>query len=192
MTVIGHFSAETFGFSDAIENGLDGIHDEGFQFRDWVVSTQHSIMGDLAIYDEYFNPNEAEDFMLNRPPVGYTYFADFDAGTIKFQYAFVNFVFEPKNSIDATLSLTGAVIYADLPDKVESNTATVTVAATGVSVTFTKTFHVAPDVVITPIGSSAISVALTAAPSTTGFTAKMYDSAGTAITGTFIWTAVGY
>ena len=104
----------------------------------------------------------------------------------------MDFVFTPIDGADGQLSLTQATVIADVPDKTETNTATITVAASGATVSFSTTFVVAPKVILTPIGATAQTAVLTATPTTTGFTAKLFDSNGTAVTGTFFWTAIGY
>lgn len=81
--------------------------------------------------------------------------------------------------------------YADLPDVDDKGTATISVAASGVSVTFNKTFHEAPSVNVDIISGSGVVHKFTVAPTTTGFTVKLYDLSAVAQTGDIRWHAHG-
>jgi len=81
--------------------------------------------------------------------------------------------------------------YADLPDVDEFGAGEVTVAADGCEITFTKTFHEAPSVNIDILDGDAYVHKFSSAPSTTGFTVKLYELDGTAATGNFRYHAHG-
>jgi predicted phage tail protein len=81
--------------------------------------------------------------------------------------------------------------YADLPDVDDFGTDTVSVAATGKAVVFAKTYHQAPIVNIDILSGSGMVHNFSVIPTTTGFTVKLYDLAGTAQTGNFSWAAHG-
>lgn len=81
--------------------------------------------------------------------------------------------------------------YADLPDVDEYGTdGEVTVAASGADITFTKTFHQTPAIVVAILSGSGIYYQLSSVD-TTGFTVKLYNAAGVEQTGTFAWHAHG-
>ena len=94
-------------------------------------------------------------------------------------------------STDINVSVTSLVIKADLPDIDETGTATVSVAGSGVAITFTKTFHEIPGVNIDIISGSGIVHQFTVAPSTTGCTVKLYDLSAVAQTGNIRYHAHG-
>lgn len=82
--------------------------------------------------------------------------------------------------------------YADLPDVDEfSDTKTISVAASGLAVTFDKIFHQVPSVAITILSGSGVYAQFSSAPDTSGFTVKLFNAAGTAQTGTFSYHAHG-
>jgi len=193
MADLTNDSAETLGFAEAISKNYTQPISELLDLHGFCPATPAYFVGsDLAIFNGVFDAATAMEFIKNRSPIGYAPFKDFVAGEYLFRKAYVDFVFEPADGADAQLSLTEATIIADVPDRRETNTATITVAASGVAVTFANAFTAAPRVVVTPIGSTALIPVLTAAPTTTGFTVKLYDNNGTAVTGTVIWTAQGY
>lgn len=186
-------SSETLGFSEVLSNRPSQVFAEALELHTFSPATAYYIGSDLGIYTGAMSADAVAEFMRSRAPIGYSPFRDFVAGEYKFRRALVDFVFQPLDGADARLSLIAAKIYADVPDKQETNVGTVTNAATGLAVTFAGTFAVAPKVTVTPVSGAAPVVAvLTAQPTTTGFTVKLYDLTGTAVTGTFIWTALGY
>jgi hypothetical protein len=81
--------------------------------------------------------------------------------------------------------------YADLPDVDEFDDNEITVAADGCAITFTKTFHEIPSVNIDILTGDGYVHKFSVAPSTTGFTVKLYKLDGTAVTGTFRYSAHG-
>jgi predicted phage tail protein len=86
-------------------------------------------------------------------------------------------------SAGTTLQLTNMYYYADLPDVDEMQDATVSVAGTGAVITFAKTFHEDPALNVTILTGSGV-YWLATSLSTTGVTIKLYDTSGTAQTGT--------
>ncbi len=82
-------------------------------------------------------------------------------------------------------------IDADLPDIDENGTDTVSVAADGKAVTFTKTYHEAPLVNINITSGDAYAYKFSVNPTITGFTVKLYQLNGTAVTGDFSWSSHG-
>lgn len=193
MTDFSNNSAETLGFAEGFSNGAAQAFDEALDFNTFYPATPYFVGSDLGVYSGAMTEAEAAEFIRTRSPLGYSPFRDFVAGEYQFQKAYVNFVFKPIDGADAQIALTAAKITADVPDKSETNTATVTVAASGITVAFASTFAAAPKVVVTPISSGApVIPVLTIAPTTAGFTVKLFDLSGTAVTGTFIWTAIGY
>ena len=96
-----------------------------------------------------------------------------------------------RDSVDTTVLVSDLTIKDDLPDVDENDTGTVSVAANGVAVTFTKTFHVEPSVNISITSGDGIAHQFSVAPSTTGFTVKLLELDSTAAAGTFTYHAHG-
>lgn len=193
MADLTNTSAETLGFSEVSSKGIAQSFAEAIELHTFLPATPYFWGADLGVYNEAMSSTAVVEFMRARGPIGYSRFRDFVAGEYKFRRAYVDFVFKPLDGADARLSLVEAKIYADVPDRSETDAGTVTNAASGLSVTFTSPFAAAPKVTVTPIsGTTPIVAVLTAAPTTTGFTVKLFDLSGTAVTGSFIWTAMGY
>jgi len=97
-----------------------------------------------------------------------------------------------RDTADTDLQCSTFDSYADLPDVDEysSSAVTVSVAATGADVTFTKTYHETP-VIAVDIASGYGTYYKITSLDTTGFTCHLYDSAGTLRTGTFNWKSHG-
>ena len=72
--------------------------------------------------------------------------------------------------------------FADLPDIDEMQDLTISIAATGVTVTFAKTFHQNPAVNVTILSGTGVYHTVTSL-TTTGVVIKLYDVSGTAQTG---------
>ena len=66
----------------------------------------------------------------------------------------------------------------------------VVIAASGTAITFTDRFNGVPSVQVTPQGGAALT-ATVASPTVTGFTAHLFNSAGTDVGGTADWQARG-
>ena len=186
-------SDETLGVGEGLVKGLSQAFSESVELHSFQRATPYMAASDLGIYNVAMSRTAVEEFIRSRAPIGYSPFRDFVAGEYKFQKAYINFLYKPLDGADAQLSLAEAKITADVPDKTETNAGTVTNAATGLSVTFTVGFAIPPRVVVTPIsGTTPIVAVLSTQPTTTGFTVKLFDLSGTAVTGSFFWTARGY
>lgn len=193
MADLVNISSETLDFAAAPSKGVSQAIAEALELHSFCPATPYFIGSDLGVYSSAMSESEVAEFIRTRAPLGYSPFRDFVAGEYRFQKAYVNFVFRPLDASDAQITLSAAEIFADVPDKIETDTATVTNASTGISVTFSTTFAAAPRVTITPVSSvDPVVAVLTAAPTISGFTAKLFDLSGTEVTGTFIWTAAGY
>lgn len=98
-----------------------------------------------------------------------------------------------RQSIIQDIQCTQFNYFADLPDVDEKplTPLTISVAASGLAVTFEKTFHKAPNVSITVVSGTGRFWNFPVIPDTTGFTVKLYDATGTAVTGDFYYHAHG-
>lgn len=192
MTDFVNDSAETLGFSEGRTSGISQALAEALGWLPFYTATPYHIAGDFGAYNAPVADGDASDFIASRGPLGYSRFRDFMPGEYQFRRAYLDFVFTPVDGADAQLTLSAATVYADVPDKVESGQGTITVAATGLVVTFASAFATPPNVTVNGIGSTAVIAVLTAAPTTGGFTVKLFNTSGTAVTGQVLWTAIGY
>lgn len=96
-----------------------------------------------------------------------------------------------RKSPTTEIAASNLTVEVDLPDVDEKGTGEVTVAADGAEITFTKTFHEAPDVNISILSGDGYVHKFSVAPTTTGFPVKLYELDGTLATGTFSYHAHG-
>jgi hypothetical protein len=192
MADLENISTETLEFSPVVGAGVAQAFAEALAVRAFYPATPFFLAADLGVYSRALDRDQAVEFMRTRSPIGYAPFRDFVASEYKFRRAYVQFAFAPLDGSDAQLSLDEARVFADVPDRTENNQGTVTNATTGLSVTFSRAFSAAPKVTITPISTTAVVAVLTALATTTGFTVKLFDLSGNAVTGSFFWTASGY
>lgn len=192
MADLVNSSSETLGFAEARGSDVSQALAEALGWLPFYPATPYHGAGDFGAYNAPVADGEASDFITYRGPLGYSRFRNFVPGEYQFRRAYIDFVFTPVDDADAQLTLSAATIYADVPDKVESGSGTITVAATGLVVTFASAFATPPNVTVNGIGSTAVIAVLTAAPTTGGFTVKLFNTSGVAVTGTVLWTAIGY
>jgi len=122
--------------------------------------------------------------------ITWTSWADYQVGDYKCRYYQLRMTLTRENA-SASLTCTNFNHFADLPDVDEKGEERVTVAADGVGITFSKTFHEAPNLNVTIVTGNGVYYRLTDL-STTGVTAvKLYNHAGVLQTGTFRWHAHG-
>lgn len=95
-----------------------------------------------------------------------------------------------RESLDTSIIVSNFTINADLPDIDDKGTDTISVAETGVSITFEKTYHENPVVAIDILTGEAVYPVITSL-SITGFTLFIYDIAGQVRTGTISWKSHG-
>ena len=94
-----------------------------------------------------------------------------------------------RETLSTDLAISSFSIKADLPDVDERGNDTISVAADGKAITFSKTFHVAPSVNIDIVSGTGYVHKFSVVPTITGFTVKVYDMAGVAVTGDFTYHA---
>ena len=96
-----------------------------------------------------------------------------------------------RGNIGDDIQCSDLTYYADLPDVDDFGSDTVSVAGSGKAITFNKTYHQAPVVDISILSGTGVYAGFSSIPDTTGFTVKLYNTSGTAVTGDFAWKAHG-
>jgi len=94
--------------------------------------------------------------------------------------------------LTSTIIFSSFIIKADLPDVDENITGTISVAGTGATITFTKTYHAAPSVNVQILSGDGYVVKFTTAPTLTGCAFKVYQLDGTAVVGDYMVNVHGY
>lgn len=92
-----------------------------------------------------------------------------------------------KENVNSSLVCSRMDHYADLPDIDEKGEERVTVALTGASITFSKTFHAIPSINITILTGNGVYWRFTNVSITGADAVKLYDRNGVLQTGTFRW-----
>ena len=124
-------------------------------------------------------------------PPGYTDFRDFIQGDYTYRRALFRAILNSRNSDRGFIDALRVTV--DVPDIFDRGTVQIADAAAGASISFSRSFRVAPEVTMTHKGGTAVAIPrLLGAATTTGFTAVLENSSGTRVTGSFTWIAQGY
>ncbi len=144
------------------------------------------IVGSAAITEQDF----LEVLESGHPP-GYSSFRDFIQGDYTYQRALFRAILSSRNADRGYID--GLRVTVDVPDVFDRGTAEITQAASGVTVTFTRTFRVEPEVTLTYKGGIGLAIPrVVGTPSTTGFTAVLENTAGQRVVGLISWVAQGH
>ena len=156
--------------------------------------------GDLVISDMMisgagdFTMADFEDFLTYGNVPGYEKWRDFIPGDYEYREAMFRVVLQSKNADRGLLTDLQATV--DVPDLIDRGSATITVAASGIAVTYNRVFHVVPEITLAARGgqgANPIAPEFSGSPTKTGFTVKMRDTVtGAFVTGSFTWAAHGY
>lgn len=156
--------------------------------------------GDLVISDMMISGAgdmtmaDFEDFLKYGNVPGYEKWRDFIPGDYEYREAMFRVVLQSKNADRGLLTNLQATV--DVPDLIDRGSATITVAANGIAVTYNRHFHVVPEITLAARGGSGgnpIAPEFYGSPTTTGFTVRLRDTVtGVFVTGSFTWAAHGY
>jgi predicted phage tail protein len=130
------------------------------------------------------------DIKTSQDNITWPAYADWQAGDYTCRY-FRLLMYLERATLASTVQCSQLNYYADLPDVDEFGTGVVGTAAAGATITYTKTFHVAPVPSIAITSGSAYVAHFTSAPTTTGFAVTLSNLAGTLYTGNFSYFAHG-
>lgn len=183
-------TSEAISVAESLANHLKVRNSEKIEILNFLAKGSNGVFGDVAINNTAMSAAEFEDFFKDRSPVGFAPFKNLVPGELAYQTGYLMFVFEPEEGVNAVLSAQNIVFNADVPDLLDSGT--FSVLADGSTITFNRSFAVAPKLSIVPLTATAATVTVTSTPSATSFSVKVFNSAGTAIACDIHWTAVGY
>jgi hypothetical protein len=182
--------AETVNFAETVAKNYGMNKAETIAFIDELRKRPLAVISDMISGTGDVTLEEFEEMIENGHAPGYEKFKQFLAGDYDYQRAIFRAILESSSADRAVLQDLKLVV--DVPDVHDTGTATISVAASGVTVNFARTFHVTPDVQLTLKGGTTVAIPRIESVSTTGFTAKLLDTAGNPVTGTFTWAADGY
>lgn len=182
---------EGLTFSDALRRAYALDVSEALHFAEQYRRKANGVVSDMIVASTTITEQDFMDIMDAGHPPGYTNFRDFIPGDYTYERALFRAILESQNADRGYID--GLRVTIDVPDVFDRGSEQITNAATGVTVNFTRTFRIAPEVTITHKGGTVVAVPkLIGAVTTTGFTAVLEDSTGTRVTGSFTWVAQGY
>ena len=85
-------------------------------------------------------------------------------------------------------------VTVDVPDVFDRGSSTITdaQAASGLRITFSRSFHITPEITVTLKGGTVMAIPKILSPDDGGFTLVLETPTGTRVGGTVSWTAQGY
>ena len=185
-------TAEGFTAADAAPAHAVGHNpDEGFTFEDYFLRNSGAIIGDLEIRDEGMTLAQFQKFIWTRSPVDHDPFKELVPGDYSYENALFWLRVDARDNPQDDLAVTSAELIVDVPDVTDRGNDSV--GSSGTTINFARTFTAAPEVTVTPKGST-LALPLITAVTTSGFTVELYDpsSPATKIAGDITWTATGY
>jgi hypothetical protein len=178
--ITGHTQAldfgETLALLDNLGNGYRGALSDLHISQDGTVITE----------------SDFEDIVLNGRAPGFGNFSSFIQGDYTYTKALFKAILESTET-SARTELQEFKISVDLPDVIERGQSTIVTASTGITVVYTKSFFIEPEIIISFKGGTVVAIPELSGQSLTGFTVKLRDPATTnLVTGTVSWSAHGY
>lgn len=150
-----------------------------------------TVISDILISTNPITDADFDTEMTHGSSPGYSKFVNFITGDYEYQKA----IFKMKSiSVDSNRGILGALtLNVDVQDIIEKGSATISTAATGVSVVYSSTFHATPELVPAFKSGTAVAIPEITTQDATGFTVKLWDPVGSQyITGSITWAAHGY
>lgn len=149
-------------------------------------------LGDAELHNTAFDAAAFAAFFETRKPLGHRAFKPLSPGDYEYQRAIIQLRYTNE---DRSILVSGNTLkhLVDVPDVDQRGT--VSVAAGGTAVTFPVPFNAPPEVVVTQKGGAVLAISrITAGPTATGFTVRLFDATSptTGVAGTISYSAKGY
>lgn len=183
--------ADGFGFTERLKRAQTLKLSEALSFAEQYRRHANGVVSDMLIATTEITDQDFLDIFEAGHPPGYTNFRDFIQGDYTYQKALFRAILTSTNADRGYID--GLRVTVDVPDIFDRGTASVTNAATGVSVSFARVFRVTPEVTLTFKGGTSVAIPrILGLVNTTGFTAVLENTSGTRVTGLISWVAQGY
>lgn len=184
---------ESLVLTDSVVKEFTKVHEESIVFAESTLRNANAVFHDLVVYDAFYDQN---DFMALRQgsPVGYAELREFHPGDYEYRYGLVGVRVEGSTNTQRA-GVTTLVQNVDVKDVLDSGTKTgITAGSGGSTVSYNKTFKVAPYPVAVWIGGGNPAIVEVFNLTTTGFDVRLRDasSPGSYITGDISWSVKGY
>lgn len=182
--------AEGLSVADALKKAYRMKKAEAVGVVDVLLRNSNAVVSDMMVSNQDIT---FEDFLkivdTGRIP-GFTDFRTFVQGDYEYSEAMFRVL------LDATSSDRGAIsdlkVSVDVPDVFDRGLATISNAANGLYVPFSRPFHISPEMSMVLKGGTVIAIPKLITLDQFGFTVKLFDVNNNAVTGSVSWAAHGY
>ena len=180
-----------FGVSDALKKAMRLTAQEALLLAEQYRRHANGVISDMIVASGEISEDDFLAIVQSGHPPGYTDFRDFIQGDYTYRRALFRAILKSKNSDRGFIDALRVTV--DVPDIFDRGTAQITDAAVSVSIAFTRSFRVPPEVTMTHKGGTVVAIAWLVGPITTGgFTAVLENTFSTRVVGSFTWIAQGY
>lgn len=157
-----------------------------------VTKETEAVFGNVELRTTLYSFAEFVEAARFRGPAGFGPWRTFLDADYAYERALVWARLSATPDATGNITLNELWTFADLPDLLDRGTVTVT--SSGVAtVTFNRTFHAIPEIVVTQVGGSGVVFAKITARDETGFTVALFETDGvTPKAGELSWRAEGY
>lgn len=157
-----------------------------------ITKETEAVFGNAELRTSAYSYAEFVEAARTRAPVGYSAWRTFLDGDYAYEQALVWARLSATPDATGDITLNELWTFADLPDLTDRGTVIVSGSGSA-SVTFNRTFHATPEIVLTQVGGSGVVFAKITARSATGFTVELFETDGvTHKAGEVSWRAEGY
>lgn len=181
---------ETINGSSAISKATTISRAAALNVFDEYMRRGNAVFSDMVLLNDSITFDGFKQILEGGIVPGYAPFRDFIPGDYDYQYALFRAVLESSNSDRARLSQLRVDV--DVPDVIETGSATIVVAATGIRVNFSRLFHIVPEITMNLRGGTVIAIPDLVSSDVLGFTAVLRNMSDVRVTGTLTWAAHGY
>jgi hypothetical protein len=182
---------EGLELSDALRKALRLTTREALNLAEQYRRHANGVISDILLASTEISVEDFLNIVEAGHPPGYTDFRDFIPGDYTYRRALFRAILNSRNSDRGYIE--ALRLSVDVPDIFDRGTAQITDASAGVTIYFSRSFRVPPEVTMTHKGGTTVAIArLVGAVTTTGFTTVLENTTGTRVTGSFTWIAQGY
>lgn len=185
------YLTEGLGLSDALRKALRLTARESLNLAEQYRRHANGVISDMLLSSTEITQEDFLNIVEAGHPPGYTDFRDFIPGDYTYRRALFRAILNSRNSDRGYIEALRVTV--DVPDIFDRGTTQITDASAGVTIYFSRSFRVPPEVTMTHKGGTTVAIArLVGVVTTTGFTAVLENTTGTRVTGSFTWIAQGY
>lgn len=182
--------ADGFSITDAIKKSSTISKKESLKIFDEYVRRADATLSDMLLANGDMLMADFQALVSKGAPPGFGKFQEFIHGDYEYRQALFRAIVKAADSTQVSMS--DFKLEVDVPDIFDRGAATITDALVGVNVTFSRVFHIVPEIVISMTGGTVIARPELSNKTTNGFTVHLIDGDGNKVAGTISWSAHGY